>query len=210
MSELAGTNCNCRHGSAKKLSEVQVMIPLLTLDQAVQRGKTVGLDDRFSSLNAFRVMLHNSRAAGAVAELLRTLMFHNTLNPRVRELVILRNGWRTGSEYEFCQHVRVSRDLKMSEEEILGVRDPENCRAYSDTDRAVIRMADELMDNSEVSPKTWGTLQNTFSNEELVELLLVAGFWRMIAGYLKTAKVPLDAGVPSWPEGRAPATLPGL
>jgi len=181
------------------------MIPLLPTDEAIRRGKEVGLDDRFSSLNAFRVMLHNSRAAGAVADLLRTLMFHNKLSARVRELVILRNGWRTRSEYEFCQHVRVSRDLKMSDEEILGVRNPVNCRAYSETDRAVIKMADELLDNSEVSAETWSILRKAFSNEELVELLLVAGFWRMIAGYLKTAKVPLDAGVPSWPEGKAPA-----
>jgi alkylhydroperoxidase family enzyme len=181
------------------------MIPLLPLDEAIRRGNAVGLDERFSSLNAFRVMLHNSRAAGAVAELLRTLMFHNIVNARTRELVILRNGWRTRSEYEFCQHVRVARDLKMSDEEILGVRDPDRCRAYGETDRAVIRMADELLDNSEVSPATWSILQKAFSNEELVELLLVAGFWRMIAGYLKTAQVPLDAGVPSWPEGRPPA-----
>ena len=181
------------------------MIPMLPIDEAVRRGKQVGLDDRFSSLNAFRVMLHSSRAAGAAAELLRTLMFHNTVNARTRELVILRNGWRTKSEYEFCQHVRVARDLKMSDEEILGVRDPGNCRVYSEIDRTVIRMADELLDNSDVSAKTWGVLQDSFSNEELVELLLVAGFWRMIAAFLKTAKVPLDSGVPSWPEGKPPA-----
>src|SRR5215469_7254732 len=135
------------------------MLPLLPIDEAIRRGKEVGLEDRFSSLNAFRVMLHNSLAAGAVAELLRTLMFHNTVNARARELVILRNGWRTRSEYEFCQHVRVSRDLKMSDEEILGVREPDNCRAYSEIDRAIIRMADELLDNSEVSRETWNILQ---------------------------------------------------
>jgi 4-carboxymuconolactone decarboxylase len=188
-----------------KAYQGESMIPLLPLDEAIRRGKEVGLDERFSSLNAFRVMLHDAHAAGAVAGLLRTLMFHNKLNARTRELVILRNGWRTRSEYEFCQHVRVSRELKMSDEEILGVRDPGNCRAYTETDRAVLRMADELLDNSEVSAETWTILQNAFSNEELVELLLVAGFWRMIAGYLKTARVPLDADVPSWPEGKAPA-----
>src|SRR5262249_10552916 len=149
------------------------MIPLLPVDEAVRRGKEVGLDERISSLNAFRAMLHSSRAAGAVAELLRTLMFHNTLNARARELVILRNGCPSRFEYEFCQHVRVARDLKMTDEEILGVRDAANCRAYSETDRAVIRMADELLDNSEASVETWSTLQKAFSNEELVELLLV-------------------------------------
>jgi alkylhydroperoxidase family enzyme len=181
------------------------MLPLLPIDDAIKRGKDVGLDERFATLNAFRVMLNNPRAAGAVANLLRTLMFHNTLNSRARELVILRTGWRTGSEYEFCQHVRVSRDLKMSEDEILGVRDPDRCGAYSDVDRAVIRMADELLDRSQVSPETWAKLEKAFPAEELVELLLAAGFWRMIAGYLKTAKVPLDDGVPSWPQGKAPA-----
>jgi len=181
------------------------MLPLLPADEAIKCGKEVEVDQNFATLNAFRAMLHSPRAAAAVANLLRTLMFKNTLNSRARELVILRTGWRTRSEYEFCQHVRVSRDLKMSEEEILGVRDPDKCATYSETDRAVIRMADELLDHSEVSPGTWATLAKSFSHGELVELLLAAGFWRMIAGYLKTAKVPLDAGVPSWPEGKAPA-----
>ncbi len=45
-------------------------------------------------------------------------------------------------------------------------------------------------------------LAKSFSHAELMELLLAAGFWRMIAGYLKTTKVPLDADVPGWPEGR--------
>ncbi len=93
----------------------------------------------------------------------------------------------------------------MSEEEILGVRDPDACAVYNDTDRAVIRMVDELLERSEVSQQTWATLAKSFPDAELVELLLIAGFWRMIAGYLKTAKVPLDADVPSWPEGKAPA-----
>ena len=135
------------------------MIPLLPTEEATRRGREVGLDDRFSSLNAFRAMLHNSRAAGAVAELLRTLMFRNTVNARVRELIILRTGCRTRSEYEFCQHVRVARDLNMSDEEILGVRDPANCAVYGETDRAVLRLADELLDDSQASADTWTVLQ---------------------------------------------------
>ena len=180
------------------------MIPLLPVKEAIERGKEAGLDERFASLNAYRAMLNSPRAAAAAASLLRTLMFHNTLNARSRDLIILRTGGRSRSEYEFCQHVRVSRDLKMTEEEILGVRDPDSCRSYSETDRAVIRAVDELLEKSEVSAATWSTLEKSFSRGELVELLLVAGFWRMIAGFLKTAKVPLDAGVPSWPEGKAP------
>ncbi len=181
------------------------MIPVLPADEALKRAKEVNIDESWARLNAFRTMLNSPRVAGGFAEMLRTLMFRNVVNSRARELVILRIGWRTKSEYEFCQHVRVARDLKMSEAEILGVRDPDACAAYSAVDRAVIKMADELHETSTVSAATWATLAQAFSNEELIELVLAAGLWRMVAGFFNAAKVPLDEWVPSWPEGKAPA-----
>jgi 4-carboxymuconolactone decarboxylase len=69
-------------------------------------------------------------------------------------------------------------------------------------------MADELHDRAEVTPATWAALERSFSPAELVELILVSGFWRMMAGFLKTARIPLDPLDPTvtgWPEGRAPA-----
>jgi 4-carboxymuconolactone decarboxylase len=72
----------------------------------------------------------------------------------------------------------------------------------------VIAMADELHDHSQVSAKTWAALEKSFSPAQLVELILVAGFWHMMAGFLKTAEIPLDPIDPTlsgWPEGKAPA-----
>lgn len=180
------------------------MIPLLPVEEAKKRGREAGLPEDLAAVNAFRAMLQDPGAAGAAGKLLVALLFEGKLDKRARELVILRTGWRTGSEYEFCQHVAVSRRQKISDEDILGVRDPAACKSYNEVDRAVIAMTDELLDHSEVSPKTWAVLERAFSTAELVELLLVAGNWRMVAGFLKGAKVPLDPGVPSWPEGRAP------
>jgi alkylhydroperoxidase family enzyme len=181
------------------------LIPLLPADEALKRAKEVKIDETWANLNAFRTMLNSPRVAGGFAEMLRTLMFRNVVNSRARELVILRIGWRTKSEYEFCQHVRVARELKISEAEILGVRDPDSCSAYSAVDRAVIKMADELHESATVSAPTWSTLTQAFSNEELIELVMAAGMWRMVAGFFNAAKVPLDQTVPSWPEGKAPA-----
>jgi 4-carboxymuconolactone decarboxylase len=84
------------------------------------------------------------------------------------------------------------------------VRDPPQCRAYSETDRAVLHLADELHEHAEVARSTWTVLQSAFASDELVELLLIGGFWRLAAGFVKSARIELDAGVPSWPEGRVP------
>jgi len=181
------------------------VIALLPVEEARRRGKEAGVPDELAGINVFRALLHNPTVAGPVANLLTTLLFRGKLDPRIRELVILRTGWRTKSEYEFCQHVGVARRLNMTDEEILGLRDPDNCRAYSEVDRAVIKMTDELLDRYEISGATWAVLERNFAPDHLVELLLAAGNWRMFAILLKGAKIPLDAGVPSWPDGKAPA-----
>jgi 4-carboxymuconolactone decarboxylase len=192
------------------------MIPLLSPEEAQKRFAETGIAEALnnpalatamSKLNVLRALLQNPTITAAQSRLGGALMGSKTLVPRTRELVILRTGWCTKSEYEFCQHVGIARQLKMSDEEILGVRDPANCKAYSAADRAVIAMADELSDRAEISAETWSVLEKSFSTAELVELILVSGFWRMMAGFLKSARIPLDPIDPSvtgWPEGKAP------
>jgi alkylhydroperoxidase family enzyme len=184
--------------------DMTTRLPLLSVEEARQRGQEVGIPANFASLNAFRTLLHNPHATGPLAKLLVTLLFQGTIDHRTRELVILRTGWRTASEYEFCQHVVVARQFGMKDEEILGVRDPGECSAYDARDRAVIRMTDELLDHARVSDETWKALRGWFDEAAIIELLLVAGNWRMFAGFLNSAAVPLDEGIESWPEARKP------
>lgn len=182
------------------------MFPLLEPEEAKRRAAEVGVRKELAGVNAFRSLLNHARTAGAIGNLLSTLLFEGSLDPRMRELVILRTGWRTASEYEFCQHVGVARRLKISDEDILGVRDPESCKSYSELDRAVIRLTDELLAGTEISPPTWSTLTRALDTAQLIELLAVTANWRFFALYLKAAGVPLDPGVPGWPEGRAPTS----
>lgn len=184
--------------------EKSKVISLIPKEDGLRIAKEHGIDQFVAGIDGFRPVMHSPDTASAVANLLLTLMTRNTLSARTRELVILRIGWGAGSEYEFCNHVRVSRALKMSDEEILGVRDPDRCKAYSEADHAVIKMADELMDGTEVSAQTQAVLKAAFSEAERVELLIAAGFWRMMACWLNTVKVPLEPEVPGWPEGKRP------
>jgi alkylhydroperoxidase family enzyme len=177
------------------------LLRLLPVEESARLGEKLGILDWLATANIFRGLLNSPSAASAVYGVLDALFFHSTVAARTRELVILRIGWRTGSEYVFCNHVRISRDLGIADNEILGVRDPEQCAAYSETDRQVITLADELHESTQVTPSTWAALEKAFTPEELVELVVIAGCWRAIAGFVKTAGIPLDDDTPSWPEG---------
>ena len=177
---------------------------MLSIDESARLGEQLGIDRPLATSNVWRALLHSPSATAGFYAVINALFFRNKVAARARELIILRIGWRTGAEYMFCHHVRISRELGIPDEVILGVRDPRRCRAYSKADRAVLKLADEMHERAEVTRSTWMALGKAFTNEELVELLLIAGFWRMVAGFVKSANVPLDAGVPSWPDGRAP------
>ena len=60
---------------------------------------------------------------GAFNDLLATMLWHGALDPRLRELVIMRIGWLTGCDYEWTQHWRVASRLGVPAEDLLGVRD---------------------------------------------------------------------------------------
>jgi alkylhydroperoxidase family enzyme len=132
-------------------------------------------------------------------------MNRNTIEARTRELIILRTAWRAGSEYVFGRHLLRARSLKISEQEILGVRDPDKCAAYSDVERAVLKMADELHERANVSSATWAVLEKNFTPGQLVELVIAASNWRMAAALFNAAKLPLDDDIAAgWPEGKRP------
>lgn len=57
------------------------MIPMLSVEEAKRRGKEAGINEQLAGLNIFRAMLHNPVAAGALANILTTLLLRGKLDP---------------------------------------------------------------------------------------------------------------------------------
>ena len=64
---------------------------------------------------------------------------------------------------------------------------------------SLIALADELSDDDAVSDPTWAVLARRWDEGQLVELLLLAGYYRMVSGFLNGVGAQRDGGVPGWP-----------
>ena len=130
-------------------------LPLLSTAEAKRRAAQVGLLEPLAELNIFRVLLHRPKLAQCVSELLVTLLFRNKLDPRLRELIIMRIGWKTGAEYEWTQHWKVALgDLECcTREELLAVREWRRASpaVLGVVDRAVLAATDEVLDSGAIS-----------------------------------------------------------
>jgi alkylhydroperoxidase family enzyme len=181
-------------------------IELIPAGEAKALAESAGVLPRMAELSVFRVLLHQPGAAKAVQDLLVALLFRGKLDARLRELLIMRLGWATGSVYEWTQHWRVARELQIPAEDLLGVRDWRRCDRFDARDRAVLAATDETLAGGRISDATWHEIcRHLATDAERIELVAAIGCWRMISSVLQSLEVPLEDGVAAWPpDGVAP------
>lgn len=150
-------------------------------------------------LNIFGVLAHHPKLLKRFTLFAGFLLNKGLLPPREREIVILRVGWNARAVYEFGQHTVMGRDAGLHDDEIEALtRDPAD-HGWSSDDLDLIALADELAADDCVTDGTWARLATRWSDAELIELLVVAGMYRLVSGLLNSAGVALDDGVPGFP-----------
>jgi alkylhydroperoxidase family enzyme len=122
------------------------------------------------------------------------------LPARDRELLVLRTGWRCGSEYEWAQHVLVGRQAGLADEEIDRVAAGPEADGWDPFDALLLRAADELHDDHCLSDATWAALAERYDDRQMLEVTMVVGHYHLVSMTLNSLGVPLEDGAPHWPE----------
>ena len=78
-------------------------------------------------------------------------------------------------------------------------RNGANLAAFSEHERLLVRLADELHDTCGVSEELWAELAERFSEDELLELLIIAGQYRLISYIVNGARVELEPWAARFP-----------
>lgn len=134
-----------------------------------------------------------------------TLLDDGTLDPRDRELLILRVGHRTGCRYQWAQHVGMAEAAGLRPEQIAALRDGAGAGIWSERDRDVLRAADQLVDAHTIDDALWERLAARFDERQLLELLFVVGGYVCLAMVLNSVGLEPSSG----PDAAAgPATGP--
>ena len=114
------------------------------------------------------------------------------LDPKTRELAILRAGWICSAPYEFSQHIAFGRRAGLSDAQIQAIGDP-SIRHFDAREMAVLTFAGEMSADSRVSQSTFDAVRQFLNEEEIVELTMVTAFYNMVSRVLNTLEVDIDA-----------------
>ncbi|MFF0492043.1 carboxymuconolactone decarboxylase family protein [Nocardia sp. NPDC004068] len=173
------------------------------------RGK-VSLADRYLSgapdaprmPNVLGVLGHHAELAGAWLSYNGALLERSALDPRHRELVILRVAWRTRSAYEWAQHALIGSRAGLTDERIEAVAHGPDAPVWSPLERVLLTAVDQLLDRHGLDDGTWAELVRHFDPRRTLELLFVAGSYLCLALVFNSVGLQLD------PDMALPPTLP--
>lgn len=143
-------------------------------------------------LALFRVLAVHPELCSRMRPLGAGILAHGLIDPREREVVIHRACARAGAGYEWGVHAawfgpRVGlSDAQLEATAAGGPDDP----AWSAADALLIAFVDELHERCTISDELWASLAARYSPAELLELVITAGWYRLLAYVINAAGVP--------------------
>lgn len=167
-----------------------------------------------SPRNLRLALAHHPKLAAAFQAMAHVVLFQCEVSERERELAIIRTGALTRSEYEWGMHVSIYGDkCGLSEAQVLDLTTAASWRnlqaaLWTDAERVVVRMVDELHHHATVADDTWAQLVAGWPQTQVMELVFAASFYHMAAFFLNSAAVPLEDGQRRFPPGVAQAMAP--
>jgi alkylhydroperoxidase family enzyme len=149
-----------------------------------------------------RAYATHPEVAGALAPAMSGMLKLIARDPATREMLVLRVCARAACWSEWGIHAAVTLGrLGLPARRIaLTLASVPNFTGTDDEAlRAVVELADVLHDHAAVPTALWDRLTALWSNDEVLELITIAGFYRLVAQTANALRVPPEA----WAAGPA-------
>ena len=173
-----------------------------------EQGRTEAQRQMLASrpdFNIYKTLAHHPELYSRWSGLGGFLLNGSSLPARQREMLMLRMGWLCQSEYEWAQHARIATSSAgMTDQEVHRIAEGPEARGWTDFERSLLRMVDELRYETIISDTTWRALRTEYSDLQMMEALFTAAQYQLVSMVLNSLGVQLDPGL----QHRLPRDLP--
>jgi alkylhydroperoxidase family enzyme len=138
------------------------------------------------------------------------LLDRSHLTLRQREIVIHRVTARCGSEYEWGVHAALfARRAGLEADQLHStVHGGPHDACWSAQDALLLRLCDALHADCTIDDALWAELRAVFSEEAILESLLLAGFYRTVAYLTNALDLPPEPFAGRWAVSDPPGPPP--
>jgi alkylhydroperoxidase family enzyme len=142
--------------------------------------------------NVLGTLVHHPALAGRWLAYNNVLLWSPSLAHRARELMILRVAHRTGSEYEWTQHVALAGRFGITDDDVNAIANDDTAPSWTPLERALVAATDQLLDDARIDDATWKQLAEHLDERQLVEAVFVVGTYTTLAMAFNSFGVQID------------------
>ena len=151
-------------------------------------------------INIFRMIANADNCAPEVLALGSRMSRGSSLPPVERELVILRVAHLTGAAYQWHEHLTVAARVGVEARtvEVLAAYPDGPAEQLTPRERTLIDFTDSVVRTTTASQDLFDTARVGYTDSQLVELVLLIGFYMMVGRVMNTFEIELetdDSGV---------------
>jgi 4-carboxymuconolactone decarboxylase len=125
--------------------------------------------------------------------------FHGRISARDRQLLILRTAWLSQCRFQWAYHEPLALKAGITQEEIRRLIGGPEAPGWDEHDAALLRAVDELDATSGLSDATWAVLRGRFDDQQLIEIPVVVGNYKLVAYLLNSLQIQPPGDLPRLP-----------
>lgn len=150
------------------------------------------IEERGSVLHLYQMLLHSPAVAQGWLTFLTAIRQKCSLAADLRELVIMRVAALNGATYEADQHKPFALAAGITETQLRELASWERSDQFTDLQRAVLGVTDEMTRSVQVAPDRIATLRSFLPERETVELVATIAAYNMVSRFLEALGIHSD------------------
>lgn len=151
-------------------------------------------DDEGRLQGPFNAMLVNPGIGLTVQRLGADIRYRSTLQPREREIAILALAHLRDSDFEWYAHERVGRVVGLTPAELDGLDAGVTPSSFSEREQTVLAASRALVSQRDLDDPTYEAAIGLLGRQTLADLIVLVGYYDLLALSLRTWRVPLPPG----------------
>lgn len=168
----------------------------------VEPGASAAVDDVFAEvtrmgrpvLNLYRALANQPPALAAFLGMSRYIRDESSLEPGMRELVILATAHELGQAYEVAHHTEGAARAGVAPEKVAAVASGGSLEGLGVAERCAVEFARQVAVSRTCDDATFARLQSLFTKEQIVDLVVTCGWYHLCAVILTSLQVGLESG----------------
>jgi 4-carboxymuconolactone decarboxylase len=157
-------------------------------------AQTADILAHYPPINVLRMFGLTEDMLPAVLAMVSAVFKAEGIDPRLREIMVLRCAHLLNVPYERQANLVMARNVGLTAEEIAAIEKDGPVRGLDPEGTLVCRATDELTEFATLTDETLQALLDRYGRNIAAKLILAIGWFNLLSRFLNGTRVPLETG----------------